>query len=54
MLALDIHETFDRENNVINTGERLKNTMLVYGGGELQGYLYNRFQVIIITIRPKN
>lgn len=44
MLALDIHETFDRENNVINTGERLKNTMLVYGGGELQGYLYNRFQ----------
>jgi len=44
MMALDTHETFDHENNVVSTGERLKTTMLNYGSGELQGYLYNRFQ----------
>jgi hypothetical protein len=47
MLALDIHETFDRESDVQKTGDRLKNTMLVCGAGEPMGYLYNRFQVFI-------
>jgi len=44
MLALDVHETFFREQNERATGERLKDTMLRMGGGEAQAELYRRFQ----------
>ncbi|KAH7701405.1 Peptidase M3A/M3B [Aphelenchoides avenae] len=44
MLALDVHETFDRENDERATGERFKTTMLNFGAGETQAELYRRFQ----------
>lgn len=47
MLALDIHETFYRENDEKSTGERLKNVMLYPGAGELQGVLYRKFQAFL-------
>lgn len=45
MLALDIHETFYRENDENSTGERLKNVILYPGASEMQGTLYKAFQV---------
>ena len=45
MLALDIHETFDKENDEITTGERLKTTILYKGAGDVAKELYRRFQV---------
>lgn len=50
MLALDIHETFYRENDENSTGERLKNVLLYPGAGEMQGVLYRTFQVIFYNI----
>ncbi|KAI6175395.1 Peptidase-M3 domain-containing protein [Aphelenchoides bicaudatus] len=44
MLALDIHETFNREKDPQSTGERLKTAVLNPGAGEMQGELYRRFQ----------
>jgi Zn-dependent oligopeptidase len=44
MLALDVHETFNRENDTQATGERLKTTLLNLGAIEMQGELYRRFQ----------
>ncbi|MFH4973781.1 hypothetical protein AB6A40_000490 [Gnathostoma spinigerum] len=44
MLALDVHETFDVENNVKVTGERFKTTVLVKGASDVQSELYRRFQ----------
>uniref|UniRef100_A0A7I4YQ75 Peptidase_M3 domain-containing protein n=1 Tax=Haemonchus contortus TaxID=6289 RepID=A0A7I4YQ75_HAECO len=44
MLALDIHETFDFEDDVAKTGERLKATMLSRGSGDVAKELYRRFQ----------
>lgn len=44
MLALDIHETFNREKDPQSTGERLKVTLLNPGASEMQGELYRRFQ----------
>jgi len=44
MLALDIHETFNREKDPQSTGERLKLTLLNPGASESQGELYRRFQ----------
>jgi Zn-dependent oligopeptidase len=44
MLALDIHETFNREKDPQATGERLKLNVLNVGAGEMQGELYRRFQ----------
>lgn len=45
MLALDIHETFDVEDNVVQTGERLKTTVLQRGSGDVAKELFRRFQV---------
>lgn len=45
MLALDIHETFDYEDDVTKTGERLKATVLSRGSGDVAKELYRRFQV---------
>lgn len=44
MLALDIHETFNHENDAKTTGQRLKTAILQHGSSELQGELYRRFQ----------
>ncbi|KIH59798.1 peptidase family M3 [Ancylostoma duodenale] len=44
MLALDIHETFDYEDDVVKTGERLKATVLSRGSGDVAKELYRRFQ----------
>ncbi|CAD5226755.1 unnamed protein product [Bursaphelenchus xylophilus] len=44
MLALDVHETFNHEQQEEVTGERLKTTILYPGASELQGELYRRFQ----------
>ncbi|WKY07381.1 hypothetical protein Q1695_007099 [Nippostrongylus brasiliensis] len=44
MLALDIHETFDFEDDVAKTGERLKTTILARGSGDVAKELYRRFQ----------
>ncbi|ETN76633.1 TFIIE alpha subunit [Necator americanus] len=44
MLALDIHETFDYEDDVMKTGERLKTTVLSRGSGDVAKELYRRFQ----------
>jgi len=44
MLALDIHEAFNREKDPQATGERLKTTLLNPGAVEMQGELYRRFQ----------
>ncbi|VDM60001.1 unnamed protein product [Angiostrongylus costaricensis] len=44
MLALDIHETFDFENDVRKTGDRLKATILSRGSGDMAKELYRRFQ----------
>ncbi|CAB3409145.1 unnamed protein product [Caenorhabditis bovis] len=44
MLALDIHEMFDEENNEVQTGERLKTTILHSGGGDVAKELFKRFQ----------
>lgn len=44
MLALDVHDTFDIEDDVKATGERLKNTILVRGASDIQSELYRRFQ----------
>lgn len=44
MLALDVHETFNREKDPQSTGERLKQVLLNSGAGEMQGELYRRFQ----------
>ncbi|VDM69467.1 unnamed protein product [Strongylus vulgaris] len=44
MLALDIHETFDYEDDVLKTGERLKTTVLSRGSGDVAKELYRRFQ----------
>ncbi|VDD87043.1 unnamed protein product [Enterobius vermicularis] len=44
MLAFDIHETFNNEDDVPTTGERLKTTILLKGSGDLQSELYRRFQ----------
>lgn len=46
MLALDLHEAFDNENDVSATGERLKNTILIHGAKDLQSELYRQFQVL--------
>lgn len=45
MLALDIHETFDEEDNEVQTGERLKTTILNRGSGDVAKELFKRFQV---------
>lgn len=45
MLALDIHDTFDKEDDVRATGERLKSAILYCGASEAQRELYRRFQV---------
>ncbi|VDM47075.1 unnamed protein product [Toxocara canis] len=44
MLALDVHETFDTEDDVRATGERLKSTIFMRGAGDAQSELYRRFQ----------
>ncbi|CAD6196729.1 unnamed protein product [Caenorhabditis auriculariae] len=44
MLALDIHETFDAENDEVKTGERLKTAVLLKGSGDVTKELYRRFQ----------
>ncbi|GMT22676.1 hypothetical protein PFISCL1PPCAC_13973 [Pristionchus fissidentatus] len=44
MLALDVHETFDAENDERKTGERLKTTLLNRGSGDVAKELYRRFQ----------
>ncbi|CAI4223771.1 unnamed protein product [Auanema sp. JU1783] len=44
MLALDIHETFDSENDVVKTGNRLKTRVLYAGSGDVTKNLYRRFQ----------
>uniref|UniRef100_A0A0K0FXI9 Neurolysin, mitochondrial (inferred by orthology to a human protein) n=1 Tax=Strongyloides venezuelensis TaxID=75913 RepID=A0A0K0FXI9_STRVS len=44
MLALDVHETFAREQEERSTGERLKQTILYPGSQEPQEQLYRRFQ----------
>ncbi|KAK6043462.1 hypothetical protein COOONC_19034 [Cooperia oncophora] len=44
MLALDIHDTFDFEDDVAKTGERLKATILSRGSGDVAKELYRRFQ----------
>lgn len=44
MLALDIHETFNAENDECKTGERLKSTVLYKGAGDVAKELYRRFQ----------
>ncbi|CAI5448567.1 unnamed protein product [Caenorhabditis angaria] len=44
MLALDIHETFDAEDDEIQTGERLKTTLLHSGSGDVAKELFRRFQ----------
>ncbi|KAK0406082.1 hypothetical protein QR680_018359 [Steinernema hermaphroditum] len=44
MLALDVHETFDHEGDEPSTGERLKQTILNRGAGDMQSELYRRFQ----------
>ncbi|VDO81424.1 unnamed protein product [Heligmosomoides polygyrus] len=44
MLALDIHETFDFEDDIVKTGERLKATILTRGSGDVAKELYRRFQ----------
>uniref|UniRef100_A0A1I7YLK3 Peptidase_M3 domain-containing protein n=1 Tax=Steinernema glaseri TaxID=37863 RepID=A0A1I7YLK3_9BILA len=44
MLALDVHETFDQEGDEPSTGERLKQTILNRGAGDMQSELYRRFQ----------
>ncbi|KAF1755644.1 hypothetical protein GCK72_012094 [Caenorhabditis remanei] len=44
MLALDIHETFDEEDNEVQTGERLKTTILNRGSGDVAKELFKRFQ----------
>ena len=49
MLALDIQETFDKENNECKTGERLKNTVLYKGSGDVAKELYRRFQVSVLV-----
>ncbi|PIO69527.1 hypothetical protein TELCIR_08640 [Teladorsagia circumcincta] len=46
MLALDIHETFDFEDDVSKTGERLKAAILSRGSGDVAKELYRRFQVV--------
>ena len=51
MLALDIHETFDEEDNEVQTGERLKTTILNRGSGDVAKELFKRFQV---SFRWKN
>uniref|UniRef100_A0A915B6D4 Peptidase M3A/M3B catalytic domain-containing protein n=1 Tax=Parascaris univalens TaxID=6257 RepID=A0A915B6D4_PARUN len=48
MLALDVHETFDIEDDVRATGERLKNTIFMRGAGDVQSELYRRFQASIV------
>lgn len=45
MLALDIHETFDSENDEQKTGMRLRETILEKGAGDVAKELYRRFQV---------
>lgn len=45
MLALDIHDTFEKEGDVCETGNRLKKTVLFEGASEPQRELYRRFQV---------
>ncbi|GMR45622.1 hypothetical protein PMAYCL1PPCAC_15817, partial [Pristionchus mayeri] len=44
MLALDVHESFDAENDERKTGERLKTTLLNRGSGDVAKELYRRFQ----------
>uniref|UniRef100_A0A0N4ZG04 Peptidase_M3 domain-containing protein n=1 Tax=Parastrongyloides trichosuri TaxID=131310 RepID=A0A0N4ZG04_PARTI len=44
MLALDVHETFAKEQEERSTGERLKQTMLYPGALEPQEELYRKFQ----------
>ncbi|VDM95942.1 unnamed protein product [Thelazia callipaeda] len=44
MLALDIHDTFEKENDVCATGDRLKKTILIEGASQPQRELYRRFQ----------
>ncbi|PAV81103.1 hypothetical protein WR25_20042 [Diploscapter pachys] len=44
MLALDIHETFDSENEEQKTGMRLRETILEKGAGDVAKELYRRFQ----------
>uniref|UniRef100_A0A0R3S3X4 Peptidase_M3 domain-containing protein n=1 Tax=Elaeophora elaphi TaxID=1147741 RepID=A0A0R3S3X4_9BILA len=44
MLALDIHDTFEKENDVCATGDRLKKAILFEGASQPQRELYRRFQ----------
>ncbi|KAK6109979.1 Peptidase M3 family protein [Brugia pahangi] len=44
MLALDIHDTFEKENDVCATGDRLKKAILFEGASQSQRELYRRFQ----------
>ncbi|VDK81457.1 unnamed protein product [Litomosoides sigmodontis] len=44
MLALDIHDTFEKEDDVCATGDRLKKAILFEGASQPQRELYRRFQ----------
>lgn len=46
MLALDIHDTFEKEDDVCATGDRLKKAILFEGASQPQRELYRRFQVL--------
>ncbi|EFO25150.2 peptidase family M3 containing protein [Loa loa] len=44
MLAFDIHDTFEKEDDVCATGDRLKKAILFEGASQPQRELYRRFQ----------